>query len=206
MNRLIEQAIEIWTAGGWGMILLAINGFLLFAVGLNVWFSLKRRRFRGIPETEWKTWIADPAKRRGPLGRVIDFVMGASDLDDIRVRFNELNGTEIAPFKRDLRFLKRAVSTAPLLGLLGTVTGMLTTFHALASGSGGDKTMDMVAQGISEALITTETGLVIAVPGLFFVYHLTRERDRYAAFLAHLETVCTQHLYRTIAGTSRREA
>ena len=77
--------------------------------------------------------------------------------------------------------MKVTVSTAPLLGLLGTVTGMLATFDALAAGSGGDKTMDLVAGGISEALITTETGLVIALPGLFFQFILARKRERYDA-------------------------
>jgi len=94
--------------------------------------------------------------------------------------------------------MKICVSAAPLLGLLGTVTGMLTTFGALSTGAGGDKTMSMVAGGISEALITTETGLVVALPGLFFQYQLGRTYERYKAFLAHLETVCTQSLYRRL--------
>ena len=92
--------------------------------------------------------------------------------------------------------MKVCVTAAPLLGLLGTVMGMLTTFGALASGSGGEKTMAMVAGGISEALITTETGLVIALPGLFMQYQLARKYERYKAFLAHLETVCTQGVHR----------
>ncbi len=100
--------------------------------------------------------------------------------------------------------MKICVSAAPLLGLLGTVTGMLATFGALASGSGGDKTMGLVAKGISEALITTETGLVIALPGLFFQYQLARRHERYKTFLAHLETVCTQTLYK--AAHRRRRA
>jgi biopolymer transport protein ExbB len=94
--------------------------------------------------------------------------------------------------------MKVCVSAAPLLGLLGTVTGMLATFGALASGSGGDKTMGLVASGISEALVTTETGLIIALPGLFFQYQLSRQLDRYKAFLAHLQTVCTQNVYRRL--------
>ncbi|MGA1518120.1 MAG: MotA/TolQ/ExbB proton channel family protein, partial [Phycisphaerales bacterium] len=59
----------------------------------------------------------------------------------------------------------------------------------------GDQTMAEVASGISEALITTETGLVIALPGLFLQYRLTRSYEKYRAFLAHLETVCSQHLH-----------
>lgn len=193
-SRLVQQAIEIWTSGGWAMIALAVNALILFSIGFNLWLDLKRRP--KVPESKWRRWIDRPEERRGRIGRLIGFVMDSEDLDDLGVRFAELDSTELAPFARDLRFMKRAVSTAPLLGLLGTVTGMLTTFDGLAGGSGGDKTIDLVAGGISEALITTETGLLIALPGLFFQYHLSRERDRYETFLAHLESVCAQYLYR----------
>jgi biopolymer transport protein ExbB len=94
--------------------------------------------------------------------------------------------------------MKICVGAAPLLGLLGTVTGMLATFDALAGGAGGDKTMGLVAEGISEALVTTETGLLIALPGLFFQHQLARKHERYKAFLARLETVCNQRLYRKL--------
>jgi biopolymer transport protein ExbB len=193
-NPWVQPAVEIWLAGGWAMIALAINCVILFAIGTNLWFKFRGRSYRPLPEKRWRRWVAEPKLRRGPVGELIDFVMGAENLEEMGVRFNELHATRIAPFNRDLRFMKRCVSTAPLLGLLGTVTGMLATFEALASGSGGQKTMDMVAGGISEALITTETGLVIALPGLIFQYVLARNRDRYEAFLAHLQTVCTQHM------------
>jgi biopolymer transport protein ExbB/TolQ len=84
------------------------------------------------------------------------------------------------------------------MGLLGTVTGMLATFGALATGSGGEKTMGLVAEGISEALVTTETGLIVALPGLFFQYLLSRKLESYKVFLTHLETICTQKLYKTL--------
>jgi biopolymer transport protein ExbB len=193
MNDLLQEAFGIWRSGGWAMIALAVNAMILFAIGVNLWLNLKTHATRRVPESTWKRWIGHKNERRGYIGELLDFVTGAKDLDELGVRFNELHASEIAPFSRDLRFMKRCVSTAPLLGLLGTVTGMLTTFSALATGSGGEKTMDMVAGGISEALITTETGLLIALPGLFFQFHLTRERERYEAFLSHLETACTQY-------------
>jgi biopolymer transport protein ExbB len=56
--------------------------------------------------------------------------------------------------------------------------------------------MGLVADGISEALITTETGLVVALPGLFLQHALQRRHERYEAFLAHLQTVFTQRRYR----------
>ena len=154
--------------------------------------------FLSVPEKKWRKWIADPDQRNGPIGDLLDFVTGDKNLKDTAMFFEELRQTEIAPFERDLKVMKICVSAAPLLGLLGTVTGMLSTFAALANGSGGDKTMGLVAEGISEALITTETGLVIALPGLFFHYQLVRKYDRYKAFLAHLETVCTQRLYKQL--------
>jgi biopolymer transport protein ExbB len=202
---VVQKAVEIWLSGGWAMIALALNALILFVIGFDLWLRL-RTRARSVPERKWRRWIDHPEERRGKVGELIDFVMSAGSLKEISVRFAELDSTELAPFDRDLRFMRRAVSTAPLFGLLGTVTGMLATFAALASGSGGDKTMDMVAGGISEALITTETGLVIALPGLFFQFHLTRLRDRYEAFLAHLETVCTQRLYRRLRSGRKVEA
>jgi biopolymer transport protein ExbB len=191
---LLVQAREIWLSGGWAMIALAVNALIIFAVGVNVWLRLKGTRYRSVSEKKWRRWISQPGERKGRVGQLIGFVMGAEDLHDMGARFTELHATELAPFRRDLRFMKRAVSTAPLLGLLGTVTGMLTTFAGLASGSGGQKTMDKVASGISEALITTETGLVIALVGLFLQFHLSRQSEKYDTFLARLETACTQYL------------
>jgi biopolymer transport protein ExbB len=151
-----------------------------------------------VPERVWRRWIDDPKLRRGPIGELLHFAADAGSLKDIAVSFEELRSTQIVTFERDLRVMRICVSVAPLLGLLGTVTGMLTTFGALSTGSGGEQTMKEIAAGVSEALITTETGLVIAIPGLFFNYQLGRTYERYKAFLAHLEIVCTQNLYRRL--------
>jgi len=196
MIDIFYAAAEIWQKGGWAMIAIAVVSVVMFAMGMHIYLRLAGKQFLRVSEATWRRWIDHPDERRGPIGELLDFVTGARTLKDIGVAFEELQTTEIAPFRRDLRVMKICVSTAPLLGLLGTVTGMLNTFGALASGSGADQTMDMVAGGISEALITTETGLVIAIPGMFFQYQLARKFERYRAFLAHVETVCTQRLYR----------
>lgn len=195
---ILTSAVEIWAKGGWAMIAIAIVALVMFALGMHIYLRLSSRQFLRVSEKTWRQWIDHPNERRGPIGKLLDFVTGAGTLKDISFAFEELRTTEIAPFKRDLRVMKICVSTAPLLGLLGTVTGMLNTFGALASGSGAQQTMDMVAGGISEALITTETGLVIAIPGLFFQYQLARKFERYCAFLTHVETVCTQRLHRKL--------
>ena len=68
-------------------------------------------------------------------------------------------------------------TTAPLLGLLGTVGGMLKTFSALGLREGFE-TLDLVASGISEALVTTETGLSIAIVALILLLLLKGARRR----------------------------
>lgn len=191
-----KQALEIWSSGGWGMIALAVDAVIIFYIGHSIFFRIRGKGYLHVSEKKMKKWIKKPETGRGPVGRMIRFVMEARNLEEIAIYFDELNQTEIAPFDRDLKVMQTCVSVAPLLGLLGTVTGMLATFAALATGSGGDKTMGMVASGISEALITTETGLLIALPGIVFQYKLAREHEQYKAFLAHLQTICTQRLYK----------
>lgn len=198
LREVWEQATGIWLSGGWAMIAIAATAFVMFAIGINMWLRLSAKGFTTVREKKWRHWINHPEERKGKIGELLDFVTGGSSLKDTAIFFEELKTTEIAPFDRDLRVMKICVGVAPLLGLLGTVTGMLATFAALASGSGGDKTMGLVAEGISEALVTTETGLVIALPGLFFQYQLVRKHERYKAFLAHLETVCNQKLYKKL--------
>lgn len=199
MSELGEHALPIWKAGGWAMLAIAFIALVMFAVGVHVFLRLQATGFQSLPERKWRRWLAEPSERTGPIGEHLDHVAGARTIEEMSRAFQEVRTAEIAPYQRDLRVMKVCIGAAPLFGLLGTVTGMLATFGALATGSGGDQTMAQIAAGISEALITTETGLVIALPGLFFHYQLTRKYERYKAFLAHLETVTTQALHRQIA-------
>jgi biopolymer transport protein ExbB len=71
-----------------------------------------------------------------------------------------------------LPFISLTAAAAPLLGLLGTVTGMITTFNMISLfGTGDPRTM---SSGISEALITTEYGLIISIPALLLHAFLSR--------------------------------
>jgi biopolymer transport protein ExbB len=75
--------------------------------------------------------------------------------------------------ERGLAFLALAATTGPLLGLLGTVMGMIATFHVISTVGSGDP--KMLAAGISEALICTATGMAVAIPALLFHSFLTRK-------------------------------
>lgn len=204
--RFWSEAVAIWGAGGWAMYAIAAIALVMFSFGVHIHFALRSKGFQSVPEETWRRWIDHPLEREGSIGRLLDVVTGGRSVVDSRFYFEQLRVTEVAPFERDLRVMRICVSAAPLVGLLGTVTGMLSTFAALAAGAGGEKTMALVAAGISEALITTETGLVVALPGLFLLYQLTRRFDRYRAFLAHLEVVCTQVQYRELGRRTARES
>lgn len=193
---LWERALGIWLDGGWAMVALAVVAFAIFGIGTDLFLTIRSKRFQGMREETWRGWIEDPSRRRGRVGRILDVVTVGRDVDEVRGFFDAVRAAELAPIQRGLKVMKTCVAAAPLLGLLGTVTGMLSTFAALGSGSGGDQAMSAISAGISEALITTETGLIIALPGLFFQYQMNRGYERYRAFLAQLESGCNQYVYR----------
>jgi biopolymer transport protein ExbB len=192
----VREAVAIWDAGGWAMWAIGAIALVIFGLGCHVFLGLQSKAYRSVGEDTWRGWSARKDERRGIIGRILDFLDGAESVREVADRFKSVRASEVQPFTRDLKVMKIFVSAAPLVGLLGTVTGMLSTFEALASGSGAEKTVGMIASGISEALITTETGLVIALPGLFLQYYLKGKLDRYEGFLAHLETHCAQTAYR----------
>ncbi|MEN8210097.1 MAG: MotA/TolQ/ExbB proton channel family protein [Thermodesulfobacteriota bacterium] len=77
---------------------------------------------------------------------------------------------------KDTKTIAILAGVAPLLGLLGTVGGMISTFAVISQfGTGNAKAL---ASGISEALITTQTGLIVAVPGLFLANYLSRRSEK----------------------------
>jgi biopolymer transport protein ExbB len=196
-NLLFAEAKEVWVAGGWGMNALAFNALVLYGMGAFVFMKLIAKGLFASPEWAWRRWKRQGGRARGTLGQIIRDAMASRSLEEMEHFFDSVRNDELSPFERDLRVMKVSVTTAPLLGLLGTVTGMLATFNALATGGGGDKTMGMIASGISEALITTEAGLVLALSGLMFQYVLMRQHDRFGTHIEHVATLCMQEWRRT---------
>lgn len=131
---------------------------------------------------------------RGLLGRAARIASSSLDAPGRKLRWvlDERFGELESEAAKGRSLVDSVVVAAPLLGLLGTVNGMIETFDSLAdmalfSQSGG------IAGGISEALITTELGLAIAIPGLILGQLLTRRQERIATELEQLkDRVCTQ--------------
>jgi biopolymer transport protein ExbB len=91
-----------------------------------------------------------------------------------------------ASFRQQRVMLGAMIAAAPLLGLLGTVSGMVTTFESL-SGHTAEKTMEGLARGISEVLVATESGLVVAIPALLIVHVAHRSLRKYIQKLVQIE-------------------
>ncbi|MDC0601670.1 MotA/TolQ/ExbB proton channel family protein [Aliiglaciecola sp.] len=101
-----------------------------------------------------------------PLGRVLKVFQDnkTEKLEQLEIKLGEAVLRELPPINRGLSFLKISAAVAPLLGLLGTVTGMIITFQAITLFGAGDP--KLMAGGISQALVTTVLGLVVAIPTL----------------------------------------
>ena len=80
-------------------------------------------------------------------------------------------------FRQHRVTLGAMIAAAPLLGLLGTVSGMVKTFESLSSQT-GQKSMEGLAGGISEVLVATESGLTVAIPAMLLVYLAHRQMTK----------------------------
>jgi biopolymer transport protein ExbB len=156
---------------GWVILVLGAFGLLL-AIWRMVYLT---RVGRGV-----SAQMHELSAPRGdnPLGRIIG-VLGPkpqlSDLETLELKLDEAILQETPPLEKGQGLLKLLSAVAPLLGLLGTVTGMIVTFQAITQGGGGDSRL--MADGISQALVTTVLGLVVAIP-LLFLHTLLASRSK----------------------------
>jgi biopolymer transport protein ExbB len=120
--------------------------------------------------------ISEP-NTNNPLGRVLSIFKDndSTDIETVELKLGEAILRETPKFNAMLPLLKIISVVAPLLGLLGTVTGMIVTFQAITLYGAGDP--KLMAGGISTALVTTVLGLVVAIPTVF-LHTLVSSRAR----------------------------
>ncbi|MGM3389257.1 MotA/TolQ/ExbB proton channel family protein [Stutzerimonas stutzeri] len=181
---------------GWVIIALGVVG-LLIALWRMVYLSgVGRAVGRQMAE------LSSP-RDDNPLGRVIG-VLGPkpqlADLETLELKLDEAILQETPPLERGQPLLKLLSAVAPLLGLLGTVTGMIVTFQAITQSGGGDSRL--MADGISQALVTTVLGLVVAIP-LLFLHSLLASRSK--SLIQLLEQQSAGLIALHLSGTPRRD-
>lgn len=144
-----------------GVVGYVIIGLGLFGLLLSAWkiFSLYNTGSKMAHQLRSET-----ADKSNPLGRVLAVYSDHPDVDieTLELKLDEAILRETAPIETGLSFIKVLYVVAPLLGLLGTVVGMIGTFQMITLFGTGDPRM--MAGGISTALVTTVLGLVVAIP------------------------------------------
>jgi len=141
-----------------------IIGLGVIGVLLALWRFIALTITSGAVKRQTKN-IGRPGKN--PLGRVLKVYNQSADAntETLELRLSEAVLKETPKLNKMLAFLKIIAVVAPLLGLLGTVTGMINTFQAIQLYGTGDP--KLMAGGISQALVTTVLGLVVAIPMVF---------------------------------------
>ncbi|MDA0813061.1 MAG: MotA/TolQ/ExbB proton channel family protein [Verrucomicrobia bacterium] len=181
--------ITILRAGGWVMFLLGTIALILYFTAFDLLFYVYKGNLKEKTESKWLEWIRHPELGEGMVGTIVQYAQREPyDADTIRQRFEEIRLATVTEVAQRMVLLRTLVAAAPLAGLLGTVIGMLGTFAGIANGGIGD-TMEQVAGGIKEALITTQTGLMVALPGVFFVLLIKKRLDGMTAAIGRLESL-----------------
>ncbi|HRD72623.1 MAG TPA: MotA/TolQ/ExbB proton channel family protein [Aquimonas sp.] len=186
--------LELLIAGGWVMWPILACSAIAIAIVLERFWSLRRQTV--LPENlgdEVRAWATssrlDPAhiqqlRMNSPLGELL-----ASALDvrhrpreQIKERVEDVGRHVMHQMERFLNTLGTIAAVSPLLGLLGTVFGMIRMFLGILTHGVGDA--NQLAGGIGEALITTAAGLCVAIPALMFYRYF---RGRIAAYVIEME-------------------
>ena len=143
-----------------------IVGYCIIALGI-IGLIIAILRFLALSNASRKVTAQlkrDTASTDNPLGRVLAAYESnrGADTETVELKLSEAALKEMPDLTKGLLFIKVVSAVAPLMGLLGTVTGMIKTFQVITLYGAGDP--KMMAGGISQALMTTVLGLVVAIP------------------------------------------
>ncbi|ALP43540.1 MotA/TolQ/ExbB proton channel family protein [Aeromonas schubertii] len=157
--------------GAVGYVILALGALgVLLALFIGARLSLIGSAMR-------KQLKSDAVIEGNAIGEMLEAYQGhrGDNIEDLESKLDEIILRNVPKLEKGISIIKLIASVAPLLGLLGTVVGMIATFQAITLFGTGDP--KLMAGGISEALVTTMQGLVVAVP-MLFLYTLVNTQSR----------------------------
>jgi biopolymer transport protein ExbB len=179
--------LEIVRSGGWLMLPIIICSVISVAIILERLWTLQPGRVlpKNLTRQVW-TWVSknelDPEHIKSlqdgsPLGEILaaGLTNRNSDREIMKESIEDAGRQVVHDLERYLNTLGTIAAVSPLLGLLGTVIGMVKVFAAITAHGVGDPTV--LAGGISEALITTAAGLSVAIPSLIGYRYLHGKVD-----------------------------
>lgn len=170
--------LELVQAGGWLMVPILICSVIAMAIIAERFWTLQRKRITpsNLVVQVWQ-WAKSgnlsedrirALRKSSPLGRILaaGLVNRDSSRELMKESIEDVGRHVVHDLDRYLNTLGTIASITPLLGLLGTVIGMIKVFAVITTQGVGDP--GVLAGGISEALITTAAGLTVAIPTLLF--------------------------------------
>jgi len=193
--------LELVKAGGWPMIPLLLLSAIELAIIVERFWTLRRKSV--LPAGlggEVRAWAArgnlDPAhieslRATSPLGALLAAALDVRSRprDQVRERIEDVGRHLVHRMERYLNTLGTIAAAGPLLGLFGTVVGMIQMFLGILSHGVGD--VNQLAGGIGKALVCTATGMVVAIPALMFHRYF---RGRIAGYIVDMEHEAIQLL------------
>ena len=194
---------ELVKAGGWLMLPLILCSIFTVAISIERFLRLKRQWVlpkalmlqQGQAVDTVVQQLHDPALKNSTLGRIfaVGFAAKQHNQHYARAQMEATASQEIGYLEKNINFLGTLSAVAPLLGLLGTVLGIIESFLVIDVGSTSNPTL--MIPGISKALITTAAGMFIAVPALFAYRYFQRLVQEYIAELEQQATLFHAALY-----------
>ena len=184
---------ELVQAGGWLMIPILLCSVVAAGISVERLWTLRAEQVapRDLLTQVW-SWIRNnemdssrlrEVKSGSPLGQIL--VAGITShrrgRDVMKESIEEVANHVVHELERYLNTLGTVAAITPLLGLLGTVIGMIKVFTAIQLEGTGNAAV--LAGGISEALITTAAGLTVAIPSLFFHRYFQRKVDELVIYM-----------------------
>ena len=176
------NASELFEKGGpvmWPLFALSILSIATILERLWFWFKTTRREEELIERVleasanhEWDTaaQIAKQERNRKPIGRFLYAPLKRTnpDPETFKLALEASAEDELATMRKGDKMLESIIALAPLLGLLGTVLGLIRSLEGIKLGDLGTSAGSNVTLGISESLITTATGMIVAIVSLGF--------------------------------------
>ena len=168
------------------MPVLGLLSLYTYYLAFDLWLRLRTvipSDLKAFPREKW-----DASEGGGRVDGIMRYCMDdLGDAKETRKKFDQIRSGDSSYLNRRLRFLMVLATSAPLIGLLGTVVGMLRTFDGLSMQD--SYKMDTVASGISQALVTTQTGLLVSIPALAFIHLLQRRKKAWLTCINRLESL-----------------
>lgn len=196
MGEAISGAVEFFARGGFFMLLLLLLSIGAGTVILLRAFALRERLImppaleeaieRVQPGDSLEGVMRAAKQHPSPLGRIVSVCLNhlnwprQENIEAVQVRARH----EVVRMENGLSVLEVTTGVAPLLGLLGTLSGLVSVFANLGTGGAGDPVL--VARGISEALNTTIVGLAVAAPSLVAHNYFQRKIEMMAVSMEGL--------------------